>query len=74
MKALPDTAKVTTDWDSAAKLVYRVYFENAGTYSLSLRRRPVLNEGKEDGVDRTMNIAVGVGDYEPTVLKGKKSR
>ena len=73
MKALPDTAKVTTDWDSAAKLVYRVYFENAGTYSLSLRRRPVLNEGKEDGVDRTMNIAVGVGDYEPTVLKGKRA-
>lgn len=73
MKALPDTAKVTTDWDSTAKLVYRVYFENAGTYSLSLRRRPVLNEGKEDGIDRTMNIAVGVGDGSPNVLKGSRS-
>lgn len=73
MKALPDTAKSTTDWDNTAKLVYRVYFENAGTYSLSLRRRPVLNEGKENGIDRTMNIAVGVGNASPSVLKGSRS-
>lgn len=73
MKALPDTAKATTDWDDTAKLVYKVYFDNAGTYSLSLRRRPVLNEGKENGIDRTMNIAVGTGDTEPAILKGNRS-
>lgn len=73
MKALPDTAKNTTDWDQTAKLKYRVYFEKEGTYSFTLKRLPVLNEGSENGINRSMNIAVGVGTDTPTVLKGNRS-
>ncbi|MCI8306621.1 MAG: hypothetical protein HFH14_01100 [Lachnospiraceae bacterium] len=73
MKALPDTAKNTTDWNHSAKLKYRVYFRNAGTYTLTMKRLPVLNEGKENGVDRSMNAAVGVGTANPAVLKGSRS-
>ena len=72
VKAMPDTAVKTEDWDSAAKLVYSVYFENAGTYKLTLERMPVLNEGTDEtGAKRTMNIAVGVSDDEPQVLVGE---
>lgn len=72
VKAMPDTAVKTEDWDSTAKLVYSVYFENAGTYKLTLERMPVLNEGTDEtGAKRTMNIAVGVSDDEPQVLVGE---
>ena len=72
VKAMPDTAVKTEDWDSTAKLVYSVYFENAGTYKLTLERMPVLNEGADEtGAKRTMNIAVGVSDDEPQVLVGE---
>lgn len=73
MKALDDTAYHTTDWDNTARLVYRVYFENAGTYQLKLRRPPVLNEGSENGVNRSMDIAVGTNGNTPSVLKGTRS-
>ncbi len=72
MKALPDTATKTTDWANTAKLRYRVYFEEAGTYSLSLNRRPVSNEGKDNGTDRSMNVAVGVGTSTPKTLNGNR--
>lgn len=72
VKAMPDTAAKTEDWDGTAKLIYSVYFENAGTYKLSLERMPVLNEGKDEtGSKRTMNIAIGVSDNEPQVLAGE---
>ena len=72
VKAMPDTAVKTEDWDSTARLVYSVYFENAGTYKLTLERMPVLNEGTDEtGAKRTMNVAVGVADNEPQVLVGE---
>lgn len=73
MKALPDMAKNTVDWDQTAKLKYRVYFNKQGTYSLTLKRLPVLNEGSEHGAERSMNIAVGVGTGTPAVLKGNRT-
>ncbi|MDE6635909.1 MAG: hypothetical protein K2K09_04810, partial [Lachnospiraceae bacterium] len=72
MKALDDTAEHTTDWNSTARLIYNVYFENAGTYPLTLKRLPVLNEGKENGTDRSMDVAVGVEDNTPVTLKGTR--
>ena len=71
MKALPSGDYHTEDWANTAQLHYNVYFEEAGTYSLTLNRLPTLSEGKTaEGVDRTTNIAVGVGSASPTTLVG----
>lgn len=74
VKAMPDTAVKTEDWKNTARLVYSVYFENAGKYKLTLERMPVLNEGSDEtGAERTMNIAVGVDKEEPQVLVGQRA-
>lgn len=73
MKVLPDTAEHTTDWSNTGKLIYKVHFDKAGTYPITLNRLPVLNEGSENGIARSMNAAVGVGASTPVVLKGNRS-
>jgi hypothetical protein len=68
-----DTAAHTEDWANTAKLVYSVYFEQSGTYSGVLKRLPTLNEGSENGVARSMNLAIGVGENTPAILKGNRT-
>lgn len=71
MKAMPNTAAYTQEYDKTAKLVYRVYFKKAGTFSGTLYRLPTLNEGTDDdGRTRTCRIGIGVGDSTPEILKG----
>lgn len=71
MKAMPNTAVYTEEYDKTAKLVYRVYFKKAGTFKGTLYRLPTLNEGTDDdGRARTCRIAIGVGDSTPEILKG----
>lgn len=73
MKSLPSGDHHTEDWDNTAQLHYSVYFEQAGSYTLTLNRLPTLNEGSVDGTARSMNVAVGVAGAAPTVLKGARS-
>ena len=73
MKALPSGDHHTEDWANTAQLHYSVYFEKAGTYELTLNRLPTLSEGTTaEGVDRSMNVAVGVGTGVPNILIGHR--
>ncbi len=64
IRAYPDTAKPSTDFISAAKVVYTVYAETAGNYSATLYRIPTLNESGQ------CRIAVGIGDMAPRIAEG----
>ncbi len=73
MKALPSGDHHTEDWAKTAQLHYSVYFEEAGTYELTLNRLPTLSEGTTaEGIDRSMNVAVGVGTDDPIILTGNR--
>ena len=67
MKAYPETASNAKESDltnSAAYMEYKVYFTNAGSYTLDVYRMPTLNERG------TMRLAVATDDGTPTVLSG----
>ena len=67
MKAYPETdsnAKESDLTNSAAYMEYKVYFTNAGSYTLDVYRMPTLNERG------TMRLAVAIDDGTPTVLSG----
>ncbi|MGC7102595.1 glycosyl hydrolase 115 family protein [Amycolatopsis lurida] len=72
MKAFPETAaRVDTDFDSTAKLKYRVYFSSTGRFTGTYHRIPTLNEGRDDdGTPRTARTAIGLGENAPVLLAG----
>lgn len=72
VKGYPDLAdKVRKDYaENCAKLVYRVYFKTAGTFSGTMYRLPTLNEGSENEVARTNRVGIGVNSNSPTILYG----
>lgn len=73
MTALPFTAEKAKDITSSARLRYRVYFEESGSFTGKLYRIPTLNEGfDDDGTPRTCNVAIGIDDGEPMVLMGNR--
>ncbi len=51
---------------NAARLEYRVYFASTGAFTGALYRIPTLNEGK----NKSCEVAIGVDDAEPYILKG----
>ncbi|MBR5536154.1 MAG: glycosyl hydrolase 115 family protein [Clostridia bacterium] len=74
VKGFPDLADKVNIYatDNAAQLVYRIYFETAGTFQGMLYRLPTLNEGSENGEARSCNIAVGLKGEAPTLLTGNR--
>lgn len=74
VKGYPDLAKKVQEdeLENAAQLVYRVYFENTGTFNATLYRIPTINEGSENGEERSCCIAVGLQGEKATVLSGNR--
>jgi len=65
VKVYPDTVIAPTDnYDTTARIIYRVYAERAGVYYGTLYRIPTLNESG------TQNVAIGLAGRTPTVLVG----
>lgn len=73
MTALPFNKERAVDPKTSARLRYRVYFEQSGTFHSKLYRIPTLNEGfDDDGTARSCNVAVGIDDSSPIVLVGNR--
>lgn len=71
---VPFSAEKSSDYNSTAKLRYKVYFPKAGTFSGKFYRIPTLNEGIDEfGAPRTCNTAIGINDSAPVLLCGNSS-
>lgn len=52
--------------ENSARLEYKVYFNEAGTYSVTFYRNPTLNEGNyDDGEGKSARTAVSIDGQEP---------
>lgn len=72
MKVYPEFAPRIDDGfdENAAQLKYNIYFKTTGTFTGTIYRIPTLNEGIENGVNKTCRIAVGMDGAAPQVLSG----
>lgn len=72
LKGYPDLADKAENLEDAAKAIYRIRFVTTGRFDAILYRLPTLNEGSEDGEERSCGIAVALDGREPVVLWGNR--